>query len=173
MGVAPSIRAILNGFLEISETELPMERSFFETSCGKNVCDGLGAIVKNSCFYAMLTGKVIANAHEVYAYSQEMLSHGDKGSSPMTVSRNNFIFAEKVSIIRSPSSLMNLTGTRKLHAVRNTDRKNILETRNLSCFCDSCTTGQGECSNREYVQLWEERKLKFTKETDSSCEFQL
>ena len=41
----------------------------------KNVCDGLGAVVKNACYRAMLTGKVIGNATDVYQHCQGTLAH--------------------------------------------------------------------------------------------------
>jgi len=36
-------------FADISFDNIKIERNFFETSHGKNVRDGLGAVVKNSC----------------------------------------------------------------------------------------------------------------------------
>ena len=43
-------------FADISLRNQPSVcRNFFETSHGKNVCDGLGAIVKNSCYQAVIS----------------------------------------------------------------------------------------------------------------------
>lgn len=49
-------------------------RNYFETSHGKNVCDGLGATVKNACYHAILSNrKVIGNADDVYKFCQVIL----------------------------------------------------------------------------------------------------
>lgn len=59
-------------FRNISQRKSPLIiRNFFETSHGKSVCDGLGAIVKNSCSKAVLSEKaVICNAKSLYDYCQ-------------------------------------------------------------------------------------------------------
>lgn len=59
------------GFSYLSQRKYKLSRNFFETSHGKNVCDGLGAIVKNSCYRAMLTGKVIGNASDMFNYCNQ------------------------------------------------------------------------------------------------------
>lgn len=162
-----------NGFKDISEAEIPMERNFFETAHSKNVCDGLGAIVKNSCYNAVLAGKVIANAQDVHTHCQDKLAHGSKQYNYQKgldnqVSKRDFLFINKNNIHRDmPSSVMTVTGTRKLHAVRSTDKPHIIQTRNLSCYCKGCKA-HGECENKEYVQAWEERPLKFMKEKHSA-----
>ena len=52
-------------------------RNFFETSHGKNVCDGLGATVKSSSHQAVISGKkIIANAKDLFKHCQEILEHG-------------------------------------------------------------------------------------------------
>ena len=54
-------------------------RNYFETSHGKNVCDGLGAITKNSAHQAVSSGKqIISNAKELFDHCQSKLSHDAK-----------------------------------------------------------------------------------------------
>jgi hypothetical protein len=57
----------------LRERKYKLSRHYLETSHGKNVCDGLGAIVKNSCYRAMLTGKVIGNALDLFNHCKETL----------------------------------------------------------------------------------------------------
>ena len=55
-------------------------RNFFETSHGKSVCDGLGAM-KNSCSRAVVSGKIIlSDAKAVYSYCQQNLTQEKKNS---------------------------------------------------------------------------------------------
>lgn len=50
-----------SSFADISLSTLPkpLYRNFFETSHGKSVCDGIGAICKNFCSRAVLSGKAL------------------------------------------------------------------------------------------------------------------
>lgn len=51
-----------NCLFDISNQSMKLTRNYFETSHGKNVCDGLGAVIKCSCYWAMLSGKVLGDA---------------------------------------------------------------------------------------------------------------
>ncbi|XP_052789351.1 uncharacterized protein LOC128223902 [Mya arenaria] len=47
-------------FADISLRKQPkMTRNYFETSHGKNVCDGLGATVKNACYRAVISNRKV------------------------------------------------------------------------------------------------------------------
>ena len=48
-----------NGFFDISNQSTKLTRTDFETSHGKNVCDVLGAVVKCSCYRAMLLARCL------------------------------------------------------------------------------------------------------------------
>ena len=52
---------------------MKLTRNYFEMSHGKNVCDGLGAVVKCSCYRAMLSGKVLGDEKAVYSHCNETL----------------------------------------------------------------------------------------------------
>ena len=52
-----------------------------------------------------------------------------------------------------------LKGTQSLHAVRCVEA-NVLRRRTLSCTCDPCCSGLGECVNREKVGPLERKALK-------------
>ena len=48
---------------------------FFETSHGKKVCDSLGAIVKNSCYQAVISSKkIIGTAQDVFDHCEQRLT---------------------------------------------------------------------------------------------------
>ena len=66
-----------NCFALLSNREFKTSRNFFETSHVKSVCDGLGAIVKNSCYRAMLSKKVLAGANDVFKHCTQSLEIAD------------------------------------------------------------------------------------------------
>ena len=59
-----------NSFYDISmRKNVKVCRNYFETSEGKSVCDGLGAVVKSSCYQAVVSGReVIGDAKALFAY---------------------------------------------------------------------------------------------------------
>ena len=62
-------------FADISNDKHKIQRICFETSHGKNVCDGLGATTKNVCCQAVISGKrVIGIAQDLYDYCKEKLT---------------------------------------------------------------------------------------------------
>jgi len=65
------------GLLQVSVLEsrqLFMVWNYFETSHGNNVCDGLGATVKNTCYRPVISNrKVIGNADDVHTFCQDNL----------------------------------------------------------------------------------------------------
>jgi hypothetical protein len=139
----------------------PVTRNYFETSHGKNVCDGLGATVKNACYRAVVSNKkVIGNANDVYKFCQDNLQMETADTDRNTVSRREFVFIENVSRNRPESNVKTLAGTRKLHSVKSVGKGYELCTRNLSCYCDACVKGQeSDCENSEIVSSWEKRNL--------------
>ena len=60
-------------FFDISKQKEPdVTRNFFETSHGKSVCDGLGAVVKGSCYHAVISGKeILGTAQDVMKYCEK------------------------------------------------------------------------------------------------------
>ena len=65
-----------SGFADISLQEGQLEWHFFETSHGKNVCNGLGALLKNYCYQAVISGKaVLGSAIDVYHYATSHVFH--------------------------------------------------------------------------------------------------
>ena len=142
-------------FAHLSEKTINTSRSYFETSHGKNVCDGLGAVVKNSCYRAVLTGKIISNSADVYKHCKDSLEHDIKiNEKEQTASVREFVYISKEEVNRSEGPYVKtLIGTRKIHNIRNIGETMKVESRNLSCFCPGCLNGTN-CENAEYVQPW-------------------
>lgn len=152
-------------FADISSQHLSLTRNFFETSHGKSVCDGLGAIVKNSCFRAVLSEKtVISDSKSLFCFCKANLEHDVKASGSQEYSKRQFVFVDKDQVIRNrpEAEAKTLKGTQKLHAVRNTGKpKNIL-IRNLSCYCQNCIVGNDRCClNKEHVESWSKKVIQF------------
>ena len=154
------------GPIQISKFPEPcVTRNFFEISHGKSVCDGLGATVKNVCYRAVVSGKkVISDASDVFNFCEEKLKRENTEGAEVTISRHDFISLTDVERNRNESEVQTLKGTRKLHAVRSTGTNYLLDTRNLSCYCDSCINNQGDCENREFVCQWERKSLRTVEE---------
>ena len=63
-------------FLQLLLSNIKTQHHYFDTSHGKSPCDGLGAVVKNVCWNAVKSGKVvIANAEDLYRYCKNKLEH--------------------------------------------------------------------------------------------------
>ena len=140
-------------FADISNDKHKIQRKFFETSHGKNVCDGLGATVKNVCYQAVISGKkVISTADDLFEYCKEKLTVNT------VESKREFIYLDTKYINRERPEVINaetLVGTRKLHSVKNSNKSLELFSRNLSCFCVQCKENLGDCMNLPYVQQWQ------------------
>lgn len=172
------------GFLNISECSLPLERNYFETSHGKNVCDGLGAIIKNACYRAVLQGKVIAGPKDVYEHCLAKLKHDakppqypSKALGYKELCKRDFVYVSKGSVDRTTSDVNTLVGTRKLHSLRNIQGSlHQVQYRNLSCFCNYCLglVTENGCSNAPYVRPWISTRLQFgTKKCELIISIQL
>ena len=66
-------------FADISLTSPKTAQNFFETSHGKGVSDGLGSVLKNDCFWAVVAGKaILSDTKTVFKYCHENHAHGPK-----------------------------------------------------------------------------------------------
>ena len=151
-------------FANISHHQIPITRNFFETSHGKSVCDGLGAVVKNACHRTVLSGRAIINdAHTLFQYCQSKLSRNSQtetfhnGESTVTHSIRNFVHVEKSTVQRNRADVKTLKGTRLLHAIQSTGQPFHLQSRQLSCYCrESCMNADSDvsCPNTAYTGMW-------------------
>ena len=73
----------------------------------------------------------------------------------MKKSKREFVYIAKTSINHEDSmtDVKTLKGTRKLHAIKNTNVPGQVKTKNLSCFCR-------DCIHAEYVEEWELQQVK-------------
>jgi rRNA processing protein Gar1 len=143
-------------------------RNFFETSHGKNICVGLGAIVKNFCYQAVISSKkIIGTAQDVFDHCEQRLTSikSQTEGEEKTVSKRQFILVKGIKRDRPETNVNTLKGTRKLHAVRSTGHDYKLETRKLSCYCLNCLEEIDQCQNIDYCHRWETQTLKVLKST--------
>ncbi len=160
-------------FTILSKRGLNVTRHYFETSHGKNVCDGLGAIVKNSAHQAVVSGrKIISGARDVYDHAVASLNHDAKVTKTGEESIRQFMFIPATDIKRDldVTQITTMKGTRKIHAIQCTGTPYLVKTRDLSCFCDGCISSS-PCENSNYVQPWEDRLLQSKTSTGSKCIF--
>lgn len=139
---------------------IKVRRNFFEISHGKSVCDGLGAIIKNSAHQAVVAGRrIIAGAKDLYQHCLNTLSHEARPAKDNEESIRHFLFVESSSICRdSHKDAQPLAGTRKIHAFEGSANK-MVRVRDLSCNCENCRVGDGTCQNAHLVGPWEVRPL--------------
>lgn len=108
----------------------------------------------------MLTGKIIANAKDLFSHCQDTRSHGlklNEKDNTATVRELIYIDVDRTSI----QEVATLIGSRKVHSIRNTGTPLSVESRNLSCFCKSCQSPEVDpCENIEYVDSWKTSNLK-------------
>ena len=155
-----------HAFADISLNQTrKITRSFFETSHGKGVCDGIGAVVKNVCFRAVVTGKaILGNAEMVFKYCKEKLAHGpEKKQKPENeITIWDVIYSGVVGHDRTEVDVATLKGTRLLHSIKGIDLPYKVAIRTLSCFCEGCLT-DSQCLNSEWVDKWTIKELKLSR----------
>ncbi|CAG2188300.1 unnamed protein product [Mytilus edulis] len=134
----------------------PIERHFYGSCHGKGPSEGAGAVVKSVVRRAVLVEQVVINnARDLYDFSKKLEIDSD---DHIHYKRSLFL-VENVQRDR-PNRIIakTLVGTRKLQCVRTVTPMTI-ETRNVTCFCQGCTSLNGECGNSDYVEKWEEQHL--------------
>ena len=146
-----------------------VERVFSETSHGKGICDGLGAIVKHNTTRAVLQRQTVINGpYDMFKFAKEKLedvgrSTYDSRSSLYQNSKRTFLWVPSSEIQRERPERMIKTvqGTRKLHAISSTGSLSKLKVRDLACFCENCTAKEYEqCMTLPYSGCWTEVDLK-------------
>ena len=64
-----------NAFADITDKMIPTIRNYFVTSHGQNVCDGLGAGVKNMALRHIIGGNITADAEGNFASLRLPMTH--------------------------------------------------------------------------------------------------
>lgn len=137
-------------FAHLSNDEHKITHNYFETSRGKSPCDGLGAVVQNTCYNAMISGKaVIGNATDVY----ELVGKDEDRH----ISKRSIVYVDARRVIREETGAKTLPRTRMIHSAKNVGIPFNLKVRTLSCFCTSCCQlpGNQQCENVAYVEPWQ------------------
>ena len=154
-------------FFYMSDMKSPVEivRAYFGSRHGKSPCDACGGVVKRAVEEDILSRQAfIKDAKTMFEHCVNMHSLPEEPSPTMCChKRRVFFLVQEEDVDRSmPSSeLQTVDGTRKLHSLRRV-RKNVIETRNLSCFCSPCLEKRDVCINTKYVEPWKTVNIKHT-----------
>ncbi|XP_038063032.1 uncharacterized protein LOC119733721 [Patiria miniata] len=101
--------------------------NFMEAGHGKGAPDGVGGVLKRTADSLVSQGKDIPTAHELY-------------ESLKPVTNINLILLEEEEINKFddklPTDLISVNGTMKVHQVLFTDDPEVVDHRELSCFCN-------------------------------------
>lgn len=145
-------------FADIScVSKFKTQRCFFETSHWKNVCDGLGATVRNPCHEAPMPRKnEIGSAEELYEYCRKNLY-----VNKVDVMRKFlFIDTEEINRDRQNSTVDTVSGARKINCVQGLKTPFYIKSKNLSCLCKACKSRRGDCFNLDHIKPWDDKVIK-------------
>ncbi|XP_033727671.1 uncharacterized protein LOC117317004 [Pecten maximus] len=149
-------------FQHISETTIhKFERSYFGSRHGKGPCDALGGIIKKGAETFVKSRKgTIRDAKELFQYCESHLKIGS--GIECEHKRRVFFYFDKINRKGKKSdTLKTFEGTRQLHSVQSVE-PGVVKGRNLSCFCNSCTSHNNKsdtCANKAYIHEWKTHYL--------------
>ena len=163
-------------FLSNREFPVAVEWHFFGSRHGKSLCDACGGVMKSLAHEDVLASEVIIqNAEQMYNHCMRHYQLPEKDEDHPHKGRGFHLFHETDTDRSVKSSdLKTVAGTRMVQCVRGCG-KNRIETKRLSCFCESCTGSSDiSCINQEFAGQWcvkEIVKLKrVTRESDQELE---
>ena len=111
----------------------------------------------NNIWKAEMTPK---GAEDFFKFCQDNLTKED---NCVFHNKRQFIFLAKGTIDHVRTERIEKTsylkGTQQQHSIRGDTPYNI-SFRERSCFCSSCVTANGECSNKDFVGEWQKSCLK-------------
>ena len=141
---------------------------------GKCSADHAGANFKRFVLMTVKAGKVtITNCFDLAEYAtlhykkQTLCPHYIKlpeifsgntdsedanGKNPHSLFK--VIYSEKIPRNKLEENLRPVVGTCKLHSIHNTGEEDILKKRDMSCNCNGCTYGEGDCQFSGYADPW-------------------
>ena len=103
-----------HAFSDISANGIPLTRHFFVTSHGKNVCDGLGAVVKNMALRHVMGNNIIKDSQDLYTFCNQKVAHDSQEISKggqSHVSKREFVYVEVSKVDHQRSEINTLKGT--------------------------------------------------------------
>ena len=124
---------------------------------GKGCWDGVGATVKQALRREQVkpNGLHLQNSHDVVAFLQNQLNREYAGYEGARKSVHHYFYGVKVGDVShcDDFNCQRVPGTRSFYQMRSLGLDKIsLSVRNLSCFCQFCTSGgDGPCDNDDYV----------------------
>ncbi|WAR25258.1 hypothetical protein MAR_010962 [Mya arenaria] len=119
--------------------------NYFEVGHGKGPCDGLGGTVKH------IADGAIKQGHTVIQDAEEFFKWGIMSSMKDV----KFIYVSKTETQKKQNAMGLITakpvkGTMKMHAVGMSKEANIIMTRETSCYCHICLSGN-------YCSTWQNK----------------
>lgn len=143
-------------FQHLTETTTHhFERSYFGSRHGKGPCDALGGVVKKAAeSYVKSRKGTIRDAKELFQFCESHLKVGN--GEACEHKRRVFFYLKKINRKgRKSDTLRTFEGTRQLHSIQAV-QLSVVRGRNLSCFCDACTSGNEpeSCTNKTHVGGW-------------------
>ena len=137
-----------------------LERNYFGSRHGKGPSDSESAVVKHHAATAVKAGSsIVSNAKDLldYCFTSSLNKQPEDNCKHFMIS---FFWAPSSDIQRDWNRpVKTLKGTRSLHCVKCVER-NVITTCHLSCFCNPCRSGLGDCINTSTVGPWERQTLQ-------------
>ena len=105
-------------------------------------------------------GKSFKTDRDLYSLCEEKFTKNEAHN------KRTFHFIEQKDVVRQrPERCVTKTvpGTMKIQSVKRCGVSGVIKSRNLTCFCESCQCereSQAPCSNNEYIDAWEVKKLR-------------
>ena len=135
-------------------------RHFFGSRHGKGPSDGESAVVKSHASTAVKAGTaMISDGHEFFVYCTNSRLNKQAGVGCQHFVRTFFwVPAGTINRDRPERVVKTVPGTRDFHEVKSGGR-GVICARHLTCFCEPCLTGEGECVNEGIVGSFSETIL--------------
>ena len=134
-------------------------KNYFETSHAKGPQDSAGTNPKFKADMAVIRRqKIIQNAVDLYEFAQEQLQ---VSSERARLSRRIFFYVKQHERERPRCYFKDVRGNRAFHSILADGQSGRLKTRELSCYCDHCISGDFDnCDNPLYIKRWDQQILE-------------
>ena len=146
-------------FYELSLAELRTVRHYFGTRHGKGPSDRAAANFKSFLRKTVKAGQVsIRTLHSLVVYCKEHYEKDEKHRKVKIVLHEKNLPREVVENEDDEMKLKCFNGTRLIHSVRNlgVESNQVVEKKDVSCCCNKCQNGEGECAFPTYTDPeWE------------------
>lgn len=138
-----------NFFFELSVTELRKIRHYFGSRHAKSASDRAAANFKVFVKKTVLAGK--ADLRTIDQLVQYSTDHYEKNEKHRKV---KIMYHPRIERTTETDKFKPFNGTRFIHSVRNLGVSSVVEKRDVSCCCNKCQNGEGECAFPDYADQW-------------------